>query len=141
MVLADLDWRWGIGMWAIIYTICALPLFISLWWANRKANKAGHLIGIKTPHQRYGGWKLMKVLFWQLDIIGLVLLTSVLGLTLTPLTLAGGKKPQANWKEAKILTPIAFGVVSIPVFLWWESKAPFPVIPFYVSSDDIMCSS
>ena len=103
-------------MWTIIYTTCALPLCLSLCWLIHKAKKAGNLQHIKTPYQQYGGWKLVKVLFWQLDVIGLALLTSLLGLTLTPLTLAGGK-PQAHWREAKIFTPIAFGVASDAAFI------------------------
>ncbi|KAH7402954.1 siderochrome-iron transporter Sit1 [Pyrenochaeta sp. MPI-SDFR-AT-0127] len=134
-VLALSTWRWGIGMWAIIYVICALPLFLALCWANRKAKQAGHLNQIKSPYQQYGGWALIKVLFWQLDVIGLLLSTSVLGLTLTPLTLAGGKLPQAQWTEAKIIAPLAVGVVSLPIFVWWQTKAPFPLVPFHLLTD------
>lgn len=132
-VLSHSTWRWGIGMWAILYAVCTLPLFVALYWVSRKAKQAGRLKNLKTPYQQYGGWALVKVLFWQLDVIGLVLLTSVLGLTLTPLTLAGGKVPQAHWAEARIIIPLVVGTLSIPVFIWWQTKAPFPLIPFHVS--------
>ncbi|KAF1849554.1 siderochrome-iron transporter Sit1 [Cucurbitaria berberidis CBS 394.84] len=132
-VLATSNWRWAIGMWAAIYAVCALPLILAFSWVERKAKKAGSLKNIKTPYQQYGGWALMKVLFWQLDVIGIFLVTSILGHTLTPLTLAGGR--QAHWGEAKIIVPIALGVASIPIFIWWETKAPYPMVPFHLLKD------
>ncbi|CAO2651732.1 Nn.00g000150.m01.CDS01 [Neocucurbitaria sp. VM-36] len=134
-VLANTNWRWGIGMWAIIYAVCALPLILSIYWVERKAKQRGSLKNIKTPFQQYGGWALVKVLFWQLDVIGILLVTSILGLTLTPLTLAGGRWPHAHWTEAKIFTPITIGSLLAPVFLWWQTKAPYPMVPFHLLRD------
>ena len=120
-------------MWAIIYPVCALPLILAMAWVIRKAEKAGSLKDLKTPYQQYGGLALMKVLFWQLDVIGIVLVTSALGFILTPLTLAGGKVSMADWVQAKIIAPIIVGGLSIPAFIWWETKAPYPMLPFHVS--------
>ncbi|KAJ4376058.1 ferrioxamine B transporter [Neocucurbitaria cava] len=124
------SWRWAIGMFAIIYAICVLPLILAIIWVIRKAKKAGRYDRIKTPGQKYGGWALMKILFWQLDIIGISLVTSVLALILTPLTAAGGDQPKTHWTEARILAPIVIGILLIPVFIWWSTKAPYPVLPF-----------
>ena len=59
-VMGVTSWRWGIGMWCIIYPVCSLPLILSLMWVSRKAKKAGALDNYKTPYQLYGGWKLAE---------------------------------------------------------------------------------
>jgi SIT family siderophore-iron:H+ symporter-like MFS transporter len=82
-VLGRTSWRWGIGMWAIIYAVCALPLILSLMWSNRKARLAGDLDGFKTPYQIYGPKKLVQGIFWQLDVPGIILLIAVFGCILT----------------------------------------------------------
>lgn len=82
-VLGATNWRWGIGMWCIIYTVCAIPLIVSLMWSNRKAKKAGALDSFRTPYQMYGPKKLVMALFWQLDVPGIILLIAVFGCILT----------------------------------------------------------
>ncbi|KAJ4367044.1 ferrioxamine B transporter [Neocucurbitaria cava] len=132
-VLANTSWRWGIGMWCIIYPICALPLIISLWWVGQKAKRSGALANYKTPYQRYGGLELAKALFWQLDVIGICLMIIVFGFILTPLTIAGGVSTQ--WQQGKIIAPLVIGILFIPVWIWWETKAPHPMIPFHLLKD------
>lgn len=82
-VLTATTWRWGVGMWAIIYTACTIPLVASLIWSSYKARKAGALDNHKTPYQIYGIKRLATALFWQLDIPGMVLLIAVFGCILT----------------------------------------------------------
>ena len=130
-VLERTSWRWGIGMWCIIYPVCALPLILSLSWVGRKAKKSGDLDQYRTPLQLYG-WKRLAVgLFWQLDVIGIILTIAVFGLILTPLTLAGGIS--TKWSQGHIVAPLVIGILCIPVFIWWEKKAPHPLVPFHVS--------
>lgn len=130
VVLRDLGWRWGFGMFCILYPVCTLPLIVTLWWITRKARKSGDLMAIKSPRQLYGGWKLAKALFWQLDFIGIILTSIMLGFILTPLTIAGGIS--ARWSKVEIILPLVIGLVAIPVWIWWEKKAPHPMIPFRV---------
>lgn len=134
-VLADSTWRWGIGMWCIIYPACALPLIASLWWVGRKARRSGSLDSYRTPYQRFGARRLATALFWQLDVIGIVLLIVVFGFILTPLTLAGGESTQ--WKQAKIIAPLVIGLLAVPVWIWWERRAPHAMVPFHVSSEQL----
>lgn len=130
-VLANTTWRWGVGMWCIIYPVCALPLILSLSWVGHKAKKSGDLDQYKTPLQIWG-WKRLAVgLFWQLDVIGIILLIAVFGLILVPLTLAGGVA--SKWSSGSIIAPLVIGIVCIPFWIWWESKAPHPMLPFHVS--------
>ncbi|KAF2031580.1 siderochrome-iron transporter-like protein Sit1 [Setomelanomma holmii] len=132
-VLARTTWRWGIGMWAIIYTVCALPLIASLMWSNRKAKLAGALDTFKTPYQIYGPRKILQGLFWQLDAPGIILMIAVFGCILTPFTIAGGV--ESEWRTAKVIAPLVIGILCIPAFIFWERKAPHPMLPFHLLRD------
>ena len=85
----------------------------------------------KTPLQIWGAKKLAVGLFWQLDVVGIILLIAVFGLILVPLTLAGGV--QSTWSQGKIIAPLVIGVLCIPVWIWWEKTCPHPMVPFHVS--------
>ncbi|KAI8942966.1 ferrioxamine B transporter [Plenodomus lindquistii] len=132
-VLKATTWRWGIGMWCIIYTICCIPLTASLLWAHWQAKKAGALESFKTPYQVHGPKKLFSALFWQLDVPGIILMIAVLGCILTPFTIAGGVSSQ--WRTAKVIAPLVIGLLCIPVFIVWEMKAPHPMLPFHLLKD------
>ncbi|KAK2734663.1 Siderophore transporter [Myotisia sp. PD_48] len=133
LVMAKSNWQWGIGMWAIIYPVCCIPLLLSLYIVHRRAKKAGALAGYKSPYQLYGGRKLVTAIFWQLDVIGIVLLIAVFALVLVPFTIAGGVVTQ--WKTAKVIAPLVIGVLLIPVWVFWEMKSPHPMIPFRLLKD------
>src|SRR5689334_21856573 len=89
-VLGATTWRWGVGMWCIIYPVCALPLIFTLWNTSRRARKSGALDNYKSSFQSLGAGRLGIELFWQLDVIGIILLIAVFALILVPLTIAGG---------------------------------------------------
>ncbi len=91
----------GIGMWAIIYFVCALPLLGTLWFTARRAQNSGALQSYKTPFQQYGFGKLAIALFWQLDVVGIVLVIATFALILVPFTIAGSAKEQ--WKAGHII--------------------------------------
>lgn len=132
------SWRYGFWIWCVIYPMCNLPLFASLWWVNRKAKKAGTLQQHKTPVQQHGAWAVTKALFWQLDIIGLLLTICVFGFLLVPLTI--NDKNGQSWGQAKLIAPLIIGALCIPLWIRWESIAPHPMVPFYVSSPLDQCN-
>ncbi|KAF2748841.1 siderochrome-iron transporter-like protein Sit1 [Sporormia fimetaria CBS 119925] len=132
-VLRATTWRWGIGMWCFIYTVCALPLVISLWWVDRKARKAGALANLKTPYQTLGFRRLVVALFWQLDVVGIILLIIVFGFILVPFTIA--KQGSTAYGSAKFIAPLAIGVLAIPLWISWERKSPHPMVPFRLLKD------
>ncbi|KAF2459870.1 major facilitator superfamily domain-containing protein [Lineolata rhizophorae] len=132
-VLAATTWRWGVGMWCIIYTVCALPLILALYIAHRKAKKAHDLSGYSTPYKMYGPRRLVVALFWQLDTIGIILLIAVFALILTPFTIAGGV--DAQWRTAKVIAPLVIGILCIPVWVWWERTAEHPLVPLHLLQD------
>ncbi|KAF4306562.1 putative siderochrome-iron transporter sit1 protein [Botryosphaeria dothidea] len=132
-ILANAGWRWGIGMWAIIYPVSAIPLLAALFIAHRRAKKSADFADYKTPFEILGARGLTTALFWQLDVIGIILMIAVFALILTPLTLAGGVAQ--TWKEAHIIAPLVVGFCCIPLFAWWEMRAVHPLIPFHLLKD------
>ena len=133
-VLANTTWRWGVGMWCIIYTVCALPLIAGLFIIGRRARKHEVLDKYSTPFQQLGFTRLTIDLFWQLDIIGIILIIAVFGLILAPLTIAGGLTTQ--WQTVHVIAPLVIGILCIPIFVIWEIKgAPHPLAPFSLMKD------
>ncbi|TDZ34343.1 Siderophore iron transporter 1 [Colletotrichum trifolii] len=132
-VLTNSTWQWGIGMWCIIYTVCALPLIISLSIVGRRAKKMGLLNSYQSSFQLLGWKNFFTQLFWQLDVIGLILLIAVFALILVPFTIAGGF--QAQWREAHVIAPLVIGILCIPAFVIWERKTKHPLVPFFLMKD------
>ncbi|CAM1503173.1 Fc.00g079490.m01.CDS01 [Cosmosporella sp. VM-42] len=132
-VLGVTTWRWGIGMWCIIYTVCALPLIISLLVVGRRARKQGKLENYRSSFEILGFQNFAIELFWLMDVIGIILLIAVFALILVPFTTAGGFKEQ--WGTAHVIAPLVVGILCIPVFIVWELRAPHPLIPFTLMKD------
>ncbi|KAF9768292.1 ferrioxamine B transporter [Fusarium sp. DS 682] len=132
-VLKVTTWRWGIGMWCIIYPVCSLPLIISLLVVGHRAKKQGHLVGYRSSFQQLGLKSFTVELFWLLDIIGVILLIAVFALLLVPLTIAGGF--ESKWSDPQVVAPLVIGFVCIPVFVIWELRAPHPLVPFHHMKD------
>lgn len=138
-VMANSTWRWGIGMWAIIFPVLTLPLFYSLISAEWRAHRKGLLDEVPNPYRQLLSGALWKDFFWQADIIGLFFLAATIALILVPLTLAGGVS--SSWKTARILTPLLVGIViAFPAFVVWEGKfARHPLLPFRVLKKLAVC--
>ncbi|KAE9992485.1 hypothetical protein EG327_008874 [Venturia inaequalis] len=135
-VLKTTSWRWGIGMFAIIYAAAATPLVLALWWPTRRIQGSGKLDNHPTTWRIFGTVRLAPAVFWQLDVIGIVLLIAVFSLILVPFTIAGGQAAvAAQWSQAKVIAPLVLGVVCIPIWLWWQSVARYPMVPFELLRD------
>ncbi|KAL2162297.1 hypothetical protein VTH06DRAFT_7210 [Thermothelomyces fergusii] len=133
-VLSATTWRWGVGMWCIIYPVCAMPLVVSLALVGRRARKRGLMEKYSEAVKGQETWGAFLVdLFWRLDVIGVVLLIAVFALILVPMTIAGGF--QASWTAPQILGPLIVGVCTIPAFVLWQLRAPHPLVPFYLIKD------
>lgn len=130
-------WRIGVGIWAAIYPVASLLLLGVLYHAQRKAKRAGVLDDFRTPFQRRG-WRIFIDLFWQCDVIGILLIIIALGFFLTPFTLAGGLTdltPPERWRQAKIVAPVVVGIVFFPILFFWERHCKYPLIPFHLLRD------
>nr|XP_018259907.1 MFS transporter, SIT family, siderophore-iron:H+ symporter [Kwoniella dejecticola CBS 10117]OBR82065.1 MFS transporter, SIT family, siderophore-iron:H+ symporter [Kwoniella dejecticola CBS 10117] len=129
---------WGWGMWAIIFPAMTIPLFGSLLEAEWRASRRGLLKDIPSPLRTLTQPSLWVEIFWQIDLVGLILLAAVFGLILVPFTLAGGVSN--TWKAAHIIAPLVIGfVVALPAFVIWETKiARHPAVPFRLFRDTRM---
>ncbi|KAF4969429.1 hypothetical protein FSARC_3360 [Fusarium sarcochroum] len=134
-VLSTTTWRWGLGMWAIIYPIASLPLLSCLYFLERRTweSESGKeseevvLISLKTKKGRAD-------LFHQLDVVGLFLLVAAFSLILAPLTVAGGTA--SHWRSWYIILPLALGFCFMTSFIIWEQRgARHPLIPFHLLRD------
>lgn len=131
-VLEKTGWRWGIGMWCIIYSVCSIPLLWTLFYTSRRAQKSGALADHPSAFRSLGFRRLSTNLFHQLDAIGIMLMIAIFGFILAPLTIAGGA--ESRWKSPSIIAPLGFGLMCIPVFIVWEIRgakeplAPFPLL-------------
>ncbi|KAK3292429.1 major facilitator superfamily domain-containing protein [Chaetomium fimeti] len=132
-VLEVTDWHWGIGMWCIIYPVCAMPLIISLTLVGRRARKQGIMEKYFEDVKGMPWGAFLVDLFWRLDVIGVILLIAVFALILVPMTIAGGF--EASWTAPQILGPLIVGVCTIPIFVFWQLRAPHPLVPFYLIKD------
>lgn len=132
-VLKVTTWHWGVGMWCIIYPVCAMPLIISLSVVSARARKQGLLVKYRSSFELFGFKNLVLELFWVLDVVGIILLVAVFALILAPLTLAGGLN--TSWRKAHIIAPLVVGILCVPVFIIWELRAPHPLIPFRLMKD------
>lgn len=132
-VLNATTWRWGFGMWAIIYPVCTLPLIGQLYIVSRRAKRQGLLDNYLSSFQLLGARNFFLELFWLLDVVGIILLAAMFALILVPMTLAGGIS--GEWGTAHIIAPLVIGILCVPAFIVWELRAPHPLIPFKLMKD------
>ncbi|KAF7562234.1 hypothetical protein G7046_g1901 [Stylonectria norvegica] len=132
-ILRVTTWRWGVGMWCIIYPIASLPLLLTLHSINHRARRLNRY---KRPLQSpsASGGKLWNRLYHQLDLPGLVIIIAILALILAPLTAAGGTAKK--WRSPAIILPLIFGILCVPIFVFREKRlARFPLLPFHLLAD------
>ncbi|KAH7419589.1 siderophore iron transporter-like protein [Cadophora sp. MPI-SDFR-AT-0126] len=112
-ILSTTTWRWGYGIWCVILPVMFMPLALSLFLNNRKAKK----IGLTTESQFKGmsAWQVVKHLWFDLDMGGILLLSAAFALILISLTIASR--------------------YCFVVFPFWENiktLAPHPLIPMHL---------
>ena len=138
-------WRWGIGMFGVVYPgtdlgisetdssdflVACILLLSVLVMAQIKARRSGALADYKSPFQAQGS-RLFSSLFWQIDVIGILLIIVAAGFFLVPFTLARGNAE--SWQQAHIIAPVVIGILTFPVLFVWGRRCKYPLIPFHVS--------
>lgn len=98
--------------------------------AGLRAKRKGALADYKSPFQAQGK-RIFASLFWQIDIIGILLIIVAAGLFLVPFTLA--RSNLASWSQPHIIAPVVIGILTFPTLFYWERKCKYPLIPFHVS--------
>lgn len=141
-------WSWGIGMWAFIFPLACIPLLICLFHMIYLAHKNGDAAKIKKNQFSWTIYKqvgfkqysvslynyIVEIFFWQIDLIGLILMCVIFGCILVPFTLAGSSL--AQWRRLKIIAPEVIGWLAIPLYCYWEAKfARFPITPAKLLKD------
>lgn len=135
-VLAVTTWRWGIGMWCIIYPICSLPLLITLYSIDRRVAlpKHGGPKNFRDTWNFLGLGKSTRGLAEQLDAVGLVTMVAGFSFILAPVSIIGSTTE--HWRNPYVIASLAIGFVCIPVFIFWERRgAKTPLVPFHLLTD------
>jgi len=127
-----LGWRWGHAVWTIILPTVTVPILYILYINQRKAKRMG--IYPESPLHNKPISEILKELFFQLDLVGLILLTAGFALVLLAITLAGYQSEK--WKEAKIIVMLVIGFCCLIATCIWEYKfAEFPLLRWTLIKD------
>ncbi len=79
--------------------------------------------------------KIWKLIWIELDFVGVFLLVASLALILIPLTLTGTDSPQ-TWSSPGIIAMIVIGVVLFAVYIYYDAKiATKPLIPYRLARE------
>ncbi|KAL8780615.1 MAG: hypothetical protein Q9194_000806 [Teloschistes cf. exilis] len=125
-LLAHTTWRWGYGIWTIVLPVAFLPLALALGLNMRKAKKLGLL-----PPSLWEGQTFVdgfKNVWYELDIMGLLLLSAAFSLILIPCTLA--QRAKGGWNNGSMIAMVVIGSVCLVVFPFWESSRRLAPRPF-----------
>ncbi|KAM7189128.1 hypothetical protein V8F33_010249 [Rhypophila sp. PSN 637] len=118
------NWRWGIGMFAILFPVVAAPLFFILLAALRRAKEQGFLVKEKS------GRTMLQSLchyFVQFDAPGVFLFSAGLIVFLLPFNLA--YKAEKGWESGHIIAMLVVGFFTLVGFGLYEAfVAPVPML-------------
>ncbi|CAD0096970.1 unnamed protein product [Aureobasidium mustum] len=130
-ILRTIGFRWGFGIWAIVYPIVCAPLFWLMWHNMKKAEKQGLI----PKYDSGRTWK-QSVYYYavQFDVVGILLIATGLSLFLLSFSLYSYQAEQ--WKSPLIICFLVFGVILMFTFSFWEAKvAPVTFIPWHLMRD------
>ncbi|RDW67667.1 hypothetical protein BP6252_09063 [Coleophoma cylindrospora] len=123
-----IGFRWGFGIWTIVYPIVCFPLIFLLWSNQKKAEKQGLIV--KQPSGRTF-LQSLKFYLIEFDVVGLLLLSAGLALFLLSFSLYA---KQANtWRSPLIICFLIFGGLLVAAFVLYERYvAPKTFVPWYL---------
>lgn len=130
-ILDTTSWRWGYGIWTIILPVAFLPLGFALFYNQRRATKLGLIA--PSPWKKQSLLTIIKSLWYELDLVGLTLLSGAVSLILIPLTLTS--TAHGGWGNPSIIVMIILGLIGLPVYVAWDSNprlAPKPVLSLHL---------
>ncbi|KAJ5537632.1 hypothetical protein N7494_007111 [Penicillium frequentans] len=125
--VANNNWRWGYGMFAIILPGIALPIYGILAYYLRQAEKKGIIVREKKS------WNITpKTIWWgilEFDLPGVFLFASGFVIFLLPFTLAA--TAPHGYQTGYIIAMIVLGLVLIISFGFYETFiAPVPFLNY-----------
>ncbi|QDS71941.1 hypothetical protein FKW77_000787 [Venturia effusa] len=131
------NWRWGLGMFAILVPVLLVPAIMTLYSMQRKGEKMGMVTMAASKRLRNGtdeqskGFGYWSKLLWNglmdIDIAGLLILGTSFSLILLPFTLA--KEKRDGWADASIVAMLVVGFLLLAAFVVFEVYcAPKPLM-------------
>ncbi|WWD20777.1 hypothetical protein CI109_105254 [Kwoniella shandongensis] len=132
------NWRWGMGMFAIMVPVLLTPAIITLYAMQFRGKKLGMTTIAGSKQQRTGqidsdglsrqGW--LRALYngiIEIDLLGLILLAFAFAMILMPFTLRKGAK--GGWNNPSIIAMLVVGFVIFGLFVLYEMYlAPKPLM-------------
>ena len=124
-----MGFRWGIGVWTIIYLVVATPLFSLFYYYHIQAEKAGLVPKKQGPKRSVREWLTYYAI--EYDVMGLLLICAGLALFLLSFSLYSYQARE--WRSPLIICLVIFGVLLIIAFILWERfMAPISFIPWHL---------
>ncbi|KAJ0276557.1 hypothetical protein CBS470a_010717 [Colletotrichum nupharicola] len=127
------DWRWGLGMFAILVPVLLVPAILTLYAMQRRGEKAGMVTIADSKDVRTGTSEATpkNLVYWAKlayrGLVGLILLGFAFSLILLPITLA--KSADGGWKNPSMIAMIVIGFVILVGFVFFEVFfAPKPLM-------------
>lgn len=138
------NWRWGLGMFAILVPVLLLPAIITLYAMQRRGEKLGMVTMAGSKRARSGAagddegdaskaagvsfwWKLFREGLIDIDIGGLFILGTAFSLILLPFTLA--EEADGGWSNGSMIAMLVIGFVLLGAFVAFEVYvAPKPLM-------------
>ena len=125
-LLSHTTWRWGYGIWTIVLPVAFLPLALALLLNMRKALRLGQVP--PSPWKEQSFLRVLQTLWYELDIMGLLLVSAAFSLILIPCTLA--QRATSGWNNGSMIAMVVVGCVCLVAFPFWESSARLAPRPF-----------
>ncbi|BGP15718.1 hypothetical protein JCM10213_006111 [Rhodosporidiobolus nylandii] len=127
-------WRWGAGIFTILIPVMVIPVMLTLGIGMREHKRQDGEATV-VPRRADGPRPTLKQkivsVFWQLDLLGLLLLVGGFGMLLTIITIANGRG--SHWSDAHSIALLTVGGILVIAFVFWERfGARHPLIPFHL---------
>lgn len=138
-------WRWSFGTWAIVVPVVAIPLIGTMMVLQTRAKRHGlvsrSLAAVSGCDAGDATWKKVLRLLWtEIDLPGLLLLVAGMALILIPISLTGSLNP-GRWKEASFIAMIVLGAVVLIGFVVWDVKfAKKPLFPASMANRTVIAA-
>ena len=130
-ILNTIGFRWGFGIWAIVYPIVCFPLWWLMWHNMKKAEKQGLI-----PKHDSGRTFSQSFIYYakQFDVVGILIIATGMSLFLLSFSLYSYQAEQ--WKSPMIICFLVFGILLIGSFSVYEARfAPVTFVPWHLMRD------
>ncbi|TEA18332.1 Siderophore iron transporter 3 [Colletotrichum sidae] len=141
------NWRWGLGMFAIVVPVLLIPAIFTLYSMQRRGEKLGMVtmaaskrLRTGTAGESEGQAERAGFFYWMMllrdglidiDIFGLVILGTAFSLILLPFTLAEGA--DGGWASPRIVAMLVVGFVLLVSFVLFEKHvSPKPLMTKHI---------